>query len=43
MTVAVEIGMKPTEALTEPQFVDSIDALVESAMCSCAAGDNNPY
>jgi hypothetical protein len=43
MTVAVEIGPRPTQTLIELEFVGDIDTLIESAMCSCAAGDNNPY
>lgn len=43
MTIDLMIGPKPTEALTEPVFVPDLDALVESAMCSCSAGDDQPY
>ncbi|GAA4507067.1 hypothetical protein GCM10023191_065000 [Actinoallomurus oryzae] len=43
MTVDLMIGPKPTEALPAPMFVDDLDALVESAMCSCSAGDDQPY
>jgi hypothetical protein len=28
---------------TAPEFVDDLDVLVESAVCSCNAGDDNPY
>ncbi|MFI7679518.1 hypothetical protein [Actinophytocola sp. NPDC049390] len=27
----------------EIEFVDDLDALVESSKCSCNAGDDNPY
>ncbi|HZO69464.1 MAG TPA: hypothetical protein VFB74_31100 [Kribbellaceae bacterium] len=26
-----------------PEFVPDLDALAESAKCSCAASDDNPY
>lgn len=27
----------------EIEFVDDLDAVVESSKCSCNAGDDNPY
>lgn len=27
----------------EIEFVDDLDAIVESSKCSCNAGDDNPY
>lgn len=43
MTVDLLIGPKATEAPSAPVFVDDLDTLVESAMCSCAVGDAQPY
>ncbi|WP_281181897.1 hypothetical protein [Actinomadura macra] len=43
MIVDVEIRPKPVEDVTEVVFVEDIETLVESATCSCAAGDDQPY
>lgn len=43
MTVDLVVGPKPAEALTEPVFVEDLDKLLKPVMCSCAAGDDNPY
>ncbi|WP_289849355.1 hypothetical protein [Actinoallomurus spadix] len=43
MTIDLVIGPKPTTALSEPEFVDDLDTLVKTAMCSCSAGDDQPY
>jgi len=43
MTIDVAIGERPTEALTDVEFIPDLDELIESAKCSCSAGDDNPY
>ena len=40
--VAVQITPRPAE-VTEIQFVDDLETIVESEKCSCNAGDDNPY
>lgn len=40
--VLVEIAPPPVE-LDEAVIVDDLDEIVESSMCSCNAGDDNPY
>jgi hypothetical protein len=42
--VLVEIGPLPADAdEDEIEFVDDLDQIVETTMCSCNAGDDNPY
>jgi len=46
--VLVEIGPRPADAEEdemedEVEFVGDLDQIVESTMCSCNAGDDNPY
>jgi hypothetical protein len=42
--VLVEIGPRPADAdEDEIEFVDDLDQIVETTMCSCNAGDDNPY
>ncbi len=48
--VMVEIGRRPSDinAPQEPgnvtlEFVPDLDVYLEHAMCSCNAGDDNPY
>ncbi|GLZ09669.1 hypothetical protein Acsp03_71350 [Actinomadura sp. NBRC 104412] len=43
MIVDVEIRPKPVEDAPDVVFVEDVEALVESAKCSCAAGDDQPY
>ncbi|WP_328766914.1 hypothetical protein [Streptomyces sp. NBC_00286] len=40
--VPVAITTRPL-AEDEVQFVDDLDELVETVMCSCSAGDDQPY
>ena len=42
MTVDVQIRPRPVP-LTEIEFVSDLDVLSESDVCSCAAGDDNPF
>jgi hypothetical protein len=42
MTVDVEIGPMPVEP-DEIEFVADLDVLSESDVCSCSAGDDNPF
>ncbi|MGI5349739.1 hypothetical protein ACQEU8_16310 [Streptomyces sp. CA-250714] len=42
--VAVEITAPPTgEAPADVVAVDDLDEIVETVMCSCSAGDDQPY
>lgn len=44
--VLVEIQTAPPAASdpdTRIEFVPDLDTYVEDSMCSCNAGDNNPY
>ncbi|WP_198543067.1 hypothetical protein [Pseudofrankia sp. BMG5.36] len=44
--VMVELGPRPAtvdDDSTELQLVEDLDVLSASDMCSCSAGDNNPY
>jgi hypothetical protein len=43
--VTVQIGPRPAAADGPEtiEFVTDMDAYLESAMCSCNAGDDNPY
>jgi hypothetical protein len=41
-TAPVDIEFRTTDT-DEIEFVDDLDALVESSKCSCNAGDDNPY
>lgn len=49
--VAVEIAPRPVTSAdtTEPDLVDGVevvadlDSIVETVMCSCQAGDDQPY
>jgi hypothetical protein len=45
MTVDVQITPRPITSaeLDEIEFVDDVDVLSESDMCSCSAGDDNPF
>jgi hypothetical protein len=43
MTVDIVIEQKPPEPLTDVEFIPDLDELIDSAQCSCSAGDNNPY
>ncbi|MFC8199959.1 hypothetical protein ACFUTV_31885 [Streptomyces sp. NPDC057298] len=40
--VPVTIGTRPL-AEDEVAFVGDLDTLVETVMCSCSAGDDQPY
>ncbi len=40
--VLLEIAPRPNDT-SEIVFVEDLDALVESATCSCRAGDDQPY
>ncbi|MGB6164168.1 MAG: radical SAM protein [Pseudonocardiaceae bacterium] len=42
MTTDVEIGPRPVEP-DEIEFVADLDVLSESDVCSCSAGDDNPF
>ncbi len=42
MTVDVEIRPRSVEC-DEIEFVADFDALSKSDVCSCAAGDDNPF
>ena len=42
MTVDVEIRPRSVES-DEIEFVVDLDVLSESDVCSCAAGDDNPF
>jgi hypothetical protein len=40
----VEPAEEPFDPATfTPEFVSNLDALAESAKCSCSASDDNPY
>lgn len=45
----VTIALRPPEPEPEPEpittvtVVDSLDTLMDSVACSCAAGDDNPH
>ena len=42
--VLVEIQPRPADAdEDEIEFVEDLDQIVETTMCSCNAGDDNPY
>jgi hypothetical protein len=42
--VLVEIRPRPADAGEEEiAFVSDLDQIVETTMCSCNAGDDNPY
>lgn len=42
MTVDVMIGSASAET-REIQIIEDLDVLSESAVCSCSAGDDNPF
>ncbi|MGW1995333.1 hypothetical protein [Embleya sp. NPDC001921] len=44
-TVWVEIETRPEEPPLDPdiRIVGDLDEIVESTMCSCNAGDDQPY
>lgn len=42
MTMDVEIESRPVEP-DEIEFVTDLDVLSESDVCSCSAGDDNPF
>lgn len=42
MTIDVEIRPRPVES-DEIEFVADLDVLSESDVCSCSAGDDNPF
>ncbi|MGH3933972.1 MAG: hypothetical protein ACRDS1_03135 [Pseudonocardiaceae bacterium] len=42
MTVDVEIRARPVEP-DEIEFITDVDILSESDVCSCSAGDDNPF
>lgn len=42
MTVDVDIRLSSIES-DEIEFVADLDVLSESHLCSCAAGDDNPF
>ncbi|MGH3932883.1 MAG: hypothetical protein ACRDTF_23245 [Pseudonocardiaceae bacterium] len=42
MTVDVDIRAIPVES-DEIEFVADVDVLSESDVCSCSAGDDNPF
>ena len=44
--VLLEIGLRSSLAVPghdELEFVSDLDQIVETTMCSCNAGDDNPY
>lgn len=42
--MTVDLAISPRPARTEEiEFIEDLDVLSESAMCSCSAGDDNPY
>lgn len=43
--VPVQIGSRPGTLPPEEEleFVGDLDEIVETAMCNCTAGDDNPY
>jgi hypothetical protein len=44
--VPVEIQPRPAEkdtATADVQVIEDLEEIVESTMCSCNAGDDNPY
>jgi len=42
--VLIEIQPHPADPRAdEPEFIADLDEIVETAMCSCNAGDDNPY
>jgi hypothetical protein len=42
MTVDLVISPRPVES-EEIEFIEDLDVLSESAVCSCSAGDDNPF
>ncbi|MGH8909712.1 MAG: hypothetical protein ACRD0K_25280 [Egibacteraceae bacterium] len=42
MRVELQILPRPVE-IDEIEFVEDLDVLSESAVCSCSAGDDNPF
>lgn len=40
---ADETAQETGTGTDEIEFVDDLDALVDSSKCSCNAGDDNPY
>jgi len=42
MTVDVEITATPVTS-DEIEFISDVDVLSESDVCSCSAGDDNPF
>lgn len=42
MSVALVLTERPI-AEDEVQIVDDLDSVIETVMCSCNAGDANPY
>jgi hypothetical protein len=43
--IPVEIQLRPIEDddAADVQVVEDLDEIVETSMCSCNAGDDNPY
>jgi hypothetical protein len=42
--VLLQIGPRPAAASPEAiELIEEMNAYLESAMCSCSAGDDNPY
>jgi hypothetical protein len=41
--VPVQIQTRPVDSDEEVEFVEDLDEIVETTMCSCNAGDDNPY
>jgi hypothetical protein len=42
MTTDITITSRHTGAATI-EFIEDLDVLSESALCSCSAGDDNPF
>jgi hypothetical protein len=45
MIVDIELRPRPVEPATadEIEFVEDLDVLSEADVCSCSAGDDNPF
>jgi hypothetical protein len=42
MIVDIEIASRPVES-EDVEFIDDLDVLSEADVCSCSAGDDNPF
>lgn len=42
--MTTDIAISPRQAgVTTIEFIEDLDVLSESALCSCSAGDDNPF